>query len=192
MITFQGKDGELRTADFGTGGTTYYLEVLFCEMDFTGPTSRPRTEETLRTDRGNFDTNAHYTESPDDPRYAPLPITFSCKLADTVNSRVVSDWFSGVTKIAGTTQLYTTKGTSTIDGNTLPAFADPTGKYAYNVEILWDGTSDLGYKYSEVHFAPGQQSITESADGLMMSINGQCYGDVTRITTFTAGYTSVI
>ena len=31
-MLFQGKDGELRLIDFGDSGTTYYLEVLFCEF----------------------------------------------------------------------------------------------------------------------------------------------------------------
>lgn len=190
-IIFQGKDGVIYLSDNGTNGTTYYLEVLFCEMDFTGPTSRPRTEETLRMDRGNFDTNAHYTEGPDDPRYAPLPISFSCRIADTVNTRVLSDWLSGVTKITGTTQLYSTKGKTTIDGNTLPDFRDgetnTKGKYAYKLDVIWDGTSDLGYAYNEIYFPPGEQTITESADGLMLSANGQCYGGVTRLTGASIG-----
>ena len=194
-IILQGKDGQLNIADFGTNGTTYHLEVLFCEMDFSGPTSRPRTEETLKMDRGNFDTNAHYTEGPDDPRYAPIPISFSCRVADTVNSRVLADWLSGVTKITGTTQLYSAKGKTTIDGNTLPDFKDgesgTKGKYAYQVEVLWDGTSDIGYRYSEVYFTPGEQTITESADGLMLSAAGQCFGDVSRITALTS-YTSIV
>ena len=58
-----------------------------------------------------------------------------------VNTRVLVDWISGVTKVTGTTQLYSYKGKTTIDGNTLPSFADSTGKYAYRVEVLWDGYS---------------------------------------------------
>lgn len=192
-INFQGKDGVLYVSDHGTAGTTHYLEVLFCEMDFTGPISRSRTEETLRMDRGNFDTNAHYTEGTDDLRYASLPISFSCRLSDNINTRVLIDWISGVTKLTGTTQLYTTKGKSTIDGNALPNFQDSTGKYAYQVDVVWDGTSDLGYIYKEVYFPPGEQTITESADGLMLSCNAQCYGDVTRITgASVASWTSAV
>ena len=143
-------------------------------------------------DRGLFDTNAHYIQGNDEPRYAPIPITFSCKLADTVNTWVLGEWLSGVTNISGVTQLTTTKATTTIDGNTLPNFADSTGKYAYNVEVLWDGTNDYGLKYNEVFFTPGEQTITESADGVTLSSNGQVYGDVTRITGFTSCYTSIL
>jgi len=184
-MVFQGKDGELRISDFGISGATYYLSLLFSEMDFTGPTSRPRIDDSLIMDRGVFDTNAHYISGNDDPRYAPLPISFSCKLADTTNTRVLFDYISGVTKIAGTTQLYSWKGKSEgIDGNTLPVFKDSTGKYAYQVQVLWDGTNDLGIGYSEVYFPPGQQTITESADGLTLSVNGMVYGGVSRILAF--------
>ena len=183
-MIFTGKDGELRISDRGVGAVTHYLSVLFSEMDFTGPTSRPRIEDSLVMDRGVFDSNAHYISGNDEPRYAPLPISFSCKLADTIKTIVLSDLISGVTKVGGVTQLYTMKGTTSIDGNTLPAFKDALGKYAYQTEVLWDGTSDLGIRYSEVHYPPGQQTITESADGLILSCNGMVYGDVTRIQAF--------
>jgi len=183
-LILQGKDGELRVSEQGTGGVTYYLSVLFSEMNFSGPTSRPRVEDMLIMNRGVFDSDAHYISGNDEPRYAPLPISFGCKLADTVNAQVLTDWLSGVTKVGGTTQLYTMKGTTTIDGNTLPAFKDSTGKYTYQVEVLWDGTNDIGLRYSEVHFPPGQQTLAESADGLTLTANGQVYGGVSRISAF--------
>jgi len=191
-MLFQGKDGELRIAELGSGGTTHYLSVLFCEMDFTGPTSRPRIEDTLIMDRGIFDTNAHYISGDDSPRYAPMPFSFSARLADTVNSRALMDWLSGATNIpnavGGTTQVYSFDGTTTIDGNTLPAFKDD--KTTYRVQVLWDGDSDIGLQYNDVFFPPGQQTITESADALTIASNGMIFGDVTRITAFdTSGAT---
>lgn len=189
-MLFQGKDGELRLLEYGSGGTSYYLKVLFCEMDLDAPTSRPRTEEELIMDRGNFDTNAHYIEKDDQPRYAPIPITFSCRLADTVDSRALSDWLGGATNIpnavGGTTTVNSWDGKTTIDGNTLPGFKS-SARQSYRLEVLWDGTSDLGYRYEEVYFTPGEQKITESADNLMLSGNGQIHGDVTRITALTSG-----
>jgi len=184
-ISFQGKDGVLNLMDFGNNGTSYRLEVLFCEMDFTGPTTRPRTEESLVMNRGNFDTNAHYIEGNDDPRYAPVPISFSARLADTTNTHDLSDWISGSTVVSGK-QLYSYKGKTTIDGNTLPTFVDTANKYAYRVEMVWWGTASgntYGLRYEEVYFPPGEQTISESADGLILSCNGQVYGDVTAITT---------
>ena len=194
-MLFQGKDGELRITEYGSGvdssAVTYYMKVLFCEMNYDGPVARPRTEEKLIMDRGNFDTNAHYVEGNDEPRYTSIPITFSCRLADTINTRALADWVSGATNIpnavGGTTRVYSWDGITTIDGNTLPAFRD-TGKQSYRVEMLWDGTSDLGFRNDEVYFSPGENKITESAEGLTLSCNGQVYGDVTRITSFyTAG-----
>ena len=194
-MLLQGQDGELRISDAGRTGVTHYVEVLFAEMDFTGPTSRPRTEENLIMNRNKFDTNAHYILGPDNPRYEPIPVSFSCKISDTSKAWMFSDWLSGVTKLtsgASITQFYSTKGTSKIDGNTLPNFNDSTGKYAYNIEILWDGCKDYGVSYPEVYFPPGEQTITESADGLVLSVNGMVYGDVTRITAFSAGMTAII
>lgn len=213
-MNLTGKDGELRILERGMsyptegGSTTHYLEILFCEMDFTAATSRPRTEERVLMDRGNMDTNAHYVEGPDNPRYEPIPVSFSCRLNDTVDTRALSDLFSasspGVVAAGstvgarvplnnaagGTTYFVTFDGSTTIDGNNLPAFSD-SRKLSFRVEVLWDGTTDLGYRFEEVHFPSGEQTITESADGLMLSANGQIYGDVTRITAFQSG-TSVL
>ena len=197
-MLFQGKDGELRILS----GSSQSLSILFCEMDYSGPLSRTLTEETLMMNRGVFSTDAHYIAGNDEPRYAPLPLTFSCRLNDNTNTWILGEWISGVTNISGSTQLYTTKGTTTIDGNTLPDFANGAGgnsdvvssvssKYAYNVEVLWDGTNDFGIGNKEVYFKPGEQTITESADGVMLSCNAEIYGDVTRITGFTAGYIDV-
>ncbi len=212
---FTGLNGQINIYERGMaypaelGSTTHYLEVLFCEMDFTGPSSRARTEETLIMNRGTFDTDSHYNEGPQDPRYAPYPISFSARLADTVDTRALSDLLSAASAgivpagstvgariplnnaAGGTTYFVTFDGSTTIDGNDLAAFAD-SSKMSYRVEMFWDGPgSDLGYRYEEVYFTPGEQTITESPDGLMLSINGQCYGDVTRITAFQSG-TSII
>ncbi len=199
-MIYQGKDGELRIYSFGTiygaepSGTTYYMEVLFCEMDFNGPISRPRKEDSLKMDRGNFTTDAHYISANDSARYEPIPVTFSCRLNDTVNTKSLSEWISGCTLISkvvgGTTQVYSWDGQTEIDGNDLPAFKD-SSKQSYRVEILWDGTTDYAQKYEEVYFTPGEQTITESEDSLILSANGMVYGDVTRITSFTSG-TSVL
>lgn len=200
MTIFQGYDGELRLYDYGTGGTSHYLEVLFCEMDFSGPVSRGRNEERLVMDRGKFDSNAHYVQGTDDDIYAAMPFSFSCRLADTVNTRVLADWIGGVTSITnaggGATTLYSWGGLTDIkarDGSavSVPNFTDAV-KMRYRVECLWDGTNDYGTRYEEVYFNPNNQTITESPDGLMLNCNGQIYGDVTRITAFSSGYTAFV
>ena len=197
-LALQGKDGELRIYEKGTaygaepGSTTYFLEVLFCEMDFSGPATRPRTEEMLMMNRGNFDTNAHYNQGNSAPRYAPIPISFSARLADTINTHALSDLLSGASwgltnAAGGATRFYSWDGATTIDGNTLPAFTD-SNKYSYRVEVQWGASgSSYGLRYEEVHFPPGEQTISESADGLILSAAGQVYGDVTRITAFYSG-----
>jgi hypothetical protein len=161
-------------------------------MDFNGPISKPKRTETLILNRGRFDTDAHYIEGSDEDVYAPLQFTVSCRLADTVHTGVLHEWISGVTKLSGTTQLYSWKTHTKINGVSTPAFADETGKYAYRVEVKWDGDTDYGFRYEEVYFQPGQQTISESANGVMLSMTGLIYGDVTRITAFTSGVTSVV
>ena len=194
MTILQGYDGELRISDYGLSGTTYHLEVLFCEMDFTGPVARPQPEETLILDRGRWDTEARFREENDLERFAAMPFSFSCRLADTVNTQILVDWISGVTQIAnaasGTTQVVSWGGGTSIQGrtttHTVPNFSD-AAKSRYRLEILWDGSTDLGLRYEEAYFNPTGQTITESPDGLMLSCNGEIYGDVTRITAFYSG-----
>jgi hypothetical protein len=199
-MNFQGKDGELRVYSYGykygadLSRTTYYLEILFCDMNFTAPTARPRTDETLVMDRGKFDGNAHYVQSDDEPRYAPLDMSFSCRLGDTINTRILHEWLSGVTSITntvgGTSQIYSWAGyaETAIDGNIIPSFESRTyGKPVYRVEVLWDGTNDYGLRYDAVWFKPGQSTITESKDGLTLNAKAMVYGDVTRILSFYTG-----
>jgi len=196
-MLMQGQDGELRISDWGAaGGATHYIQILFTEMDFSAPTSRPLTEETLILDRNKADSNMHYIQGPDTPIYDPIAITFTCKIADTSSTQLMVDWLSGVTRLpgasSGLTQLYSWKGKTTISGNSLPAFADSTGKYAYKTEIKWDASSagtDIGYQYNEVFFTPGEQTITEAPDGVTLNVNGQIYGGVSRINSFDANTT---
>ena len=189
-MLFTGKDGELRLIEYAnatTGVTRSYIEVLFCEMDLTMPIARPRTEENLIMDRGNADTNMHFIESNDEPRYAPIPLSFSCKLADTTDTRALTEWLSGVTEphnaLGGVTTIYSWDGATAIDSITLPSFVD-SGKMTLRVQVLWDGTTDLGYQADQVYFLPNESTITESADRLTLSANGQIYGGVTRISAF--------
>lgn len=200
MTIFQGYDGELRLYSYGNvygtdpSGTTFYLEVLFCEMDFSGPLSRGKAEERLILDRGRYDSNAHYVKGDDLPIYSPVQFSFSARLADTVNTRVLSDWVSGVTALvnaaSATTIIYSWMGHTTLQGSTAPQFSDES-KYRYRVDMKWDGTNDYGVRYEEVYFPPEQQTISESADGLILNATGMIYGDVTRISAFYSG-TSIL
>lgn len=191
------KDGELRIYDGST--TNYYLQVLFTQGDFSAPLARPHVEEMLNMDRGNFDQHSQYYEGPDDPVLEPLGISFSAIIDSSLDNRVVTELFSGSTQVSTTNAaitdvpvtLTTSKASSTVRINgadvSTVAFGDST-KTCYNVEILWDQSgSDIGVKYNEVYFPPGEQTISESADAVTLSLNGMWYGSSSTIAAFTSG-----
>jgi len=191
--TFTGKDGELRIYDRGTGGTTHYLKILFCDMNLTGPIARPKVDENLVLNRQTFDSDSHYVEGSDEAILAPLPLTFSCRADDQTHTKALHTWLSGGTMIpnvkGATSTIYSWKGESslTTGGTSLPDFAD-SSKSAYRVEVLWDGTTnDYGLRWEEVYFPPNEQAITEAPENVILGINGQVYGGITRITAFSAG-----
>jgi len=195
-MIFQGKDGDLRLFERGAGGVgdqVYYLEVLFVDMNFSGPIKRPKTEERIIMNRNIFDSGTHHVEGGDNIVFDPIEFTFTCRIADTVNTRVLLDWLSGVTALDGTTVIYSWKGKTPIAGNyngryytagvSLPAFAG-SDKSAYRVEVLWDSTLDNGLRYEEVYFPPERQTLTEAEEGVTLNCTGLVYGDVSRITAF--------
>jgi len=202
-MLFQGKDGELRVIEKGSPykGSTYYLQVLFCNMDFSCPIERPRTEERIIMNRGTFDSDTHYVEGSDEVTLAQMSMTFSCMVDDKQYSRILTDWLCSTSvSAAGATIPLTTTGNTKIlswDGSTLfggvslPAFAD-TSKNSWRVEVLWDGTNDYGQRFEEVYFPPDQQTITEAEDGLTLSVNALVYGAVSRISVFAAGTTKAV
>jgi len=185
-MIFKHKDGELRISDRQSATTGYHIQVLFTEANLTFPIGRPKVEEVLNTDRGNFDTNASYSEGPDDAIAEPMPLSVSARLDDTVNTEYLRDWLSGATVINSHT-LKTWKGhTSLVVGEvdvSTPSFAD-SSKMAYRVEVLWSGSNDYGWRLDEVYFPPDQQTITEGEDGVVLSMNGLIYGGVSPITAF--------
>ncbi|RLC65117.1 MAG: hypothetical protein DRI01_01970 [Chloroflexi bacterium] len=184
-MIFQHKDGELRLYD-GTSGTPYYYQVLFTNANLTGPIARAKTTERLVMDRGVMDSNAHYVESDDTPLMAPLRVTFSCLMEDTGSYATLDALLRGNTTVAGKT-IVSTQGSTQNDGsNNNPTFKD-SSKRTLNIEVLWDGTNDEGIRWAECYFPPEQQSITEGADGVTLSIVADCYGTITRINSFSTG-----
>ena len=187
-MIFKHKDGELRL--YSAAGP-FYIQVLFSDASLNIPLGRGRPEEMLNMDRSNFDTNASYSEGSDEPITNPLPFTFTGKIDDQSYSGYLLDWLSGVTIINAHT-LTTTKASSGVTVNpaaakvTTKAFADGV-KTAYDAEVLWDGSTDYGFKVKEIYFPPDQQSITEGDDNVSLSVNGLIYGTVSRISGFTAG-----
>ena len=68
----------------------------------------------------------------------------------------------------------------------LLAFADKK-KVAVDVEVIFaerDGSNKFGYGLNEAHFPPGDQSVAESADFVIVSMSGMVYGEVERISSF--------
>ena len=190
---FTEKDGELRIYDGTSGGThPFYMSLLFTNSDLSFPIARGRPEENLTLNRGNMDSNAHYSEGSDEPLLEPLPVTFSLSADDSVNTSYLADLLSGVTTI-NSKELTSTKGTSAVTVSagvtvTTPTFSDDQ-KVTYNAEIFWDGSTDLGFKLEEVFFDPKNQTVNEGADSVSVNANGMIYGQISRISAFTSGTT---
>lgn len=184
------KDAKLRLYD-GTG-TPFYLEIDLDTGDLSGPIGQPRQEEQLVLNRGRMDSNAHYVKGGDDKLLEPVPVSFSVFIRDDAQTINILNWLkagqdAGATTVNSNT-ITTTKADTQRDGATNnPAFAD-TNKLAFNVEYLIEtGGTDLGFKFAEVFFPLDQQNISEAEDGITLQLNGQCYGTISRITSFTAG-----
>ena len=191
------RDGELRLVEHGNSGTTYYLEVLFTDANLSGPVSRQKTEEVLYANRSNAKSDKlGYNEGSTMARLEPLPLTFTCRTADTDHSDALTKWLSGVTTVRAHV-LYSRKGSGltsmtkipqlNIGTAGLPSFKDGA-KQAYMVEVLWSGSgvSNLGIRWDEVYFPPSEQTVGEAEDGISLNLNGQVYGGITYITAFTA------
>ena len=208
MPSYYGKNGELRLYDatgLPTPGTQYYIPLFFSEMNLVVPEGANRPEEMIRFNRGKLDAYAHYIQGLDDPILEPATVTTSFRLLSGTNK----DWihqFLGIrfaagqdstwkTGTGGAITLVTTKGTSVgrPDGLvgtlvTLPQFTDPKKK-CVNLECLWDDLTGnkVGRKLTEVYFRPGEQSLNESADAVMVQLSGQVYGQIASITDFSTG-----
>jgi hypothetical protein len=184
------RKGKIRIYD--STATPWYLQMDLDVGDFSGPIGTPRQEETLILNRGVMDSKAHYVKGPDDKLMEPVNVTFSVMIRDDQQTINILNWLKGC-QDGGATQvnahtLLTTKADTQRDGATNnPAFAD-ANKLCSNVEYLMEtGGTDLGFKYAEVFFPLDQQSLAEAEDGITLSLNGTCYGTITRITAFTAG-----
>ena len=191
-MKFTNKKGKIRLYD-GTA-TPFYLELDFDVGDFSGPLGVPKTEEFLILNRGNADAGAHYIEGSDMRIMEPFPITFSAFVVEKTQCGYLLDWLEAMADGGGSpavnsNTLVTTKEDTARDGsNNTPAFKDST-KMTSNVEYMLDGTADIVWHYNEVYFELSEQSISEAEDGVTVSLNGMCYGTITRDTAFTTGAT---
>ena len=203
MPTYYGKNGELRFYD-GTTPTPNYIVLPFSEMNLTVPEGANRPEEIIRLNRGQLDTVSHYIQGLDDPIVEPVQATTSFGLISGTNKNLIHDflglrfasgqqgsWQAGT----GPTSLTTTKSTSAgrpagLSGSlvTLPLFTDPK-KVCVNMECLWDdlNSSKIGRLLSEAYFRPGEQTLNEAPDGVIVQLNALVYGQIRDITAFSAG-----
>jgi len=190
-VIYQHRDGELRIYSGTTIGSkttaAVYAEVLFVNAGFNAPIARTRPAEILVMDRGVYTADAEYKKGMDEEKMAPLPISFEFKCIDDVTTQYMLRMLSGTSPcvVKGKT-LRSSKGESMIDGVSTPQFAD-TSKQAWDMEVLWDGVTDMGFRWREV-FIPGDQLVvTEGEDEVVVAVAGMVYGDVTRTIAFSGG-----
>lgn len=184
-MKFTNRKGTLRLYD-GTATTPYYFIIKFDDGNFTGPLGQAKTEEILILQRNRISADMHYIEGGDDVVMEPLPVTFSLPLEDTAITTDLLDWLEMGGTVSGQTVVTTKEDTKRDGTNYNPAFADTT-KVAYNVEFILDGETDICWHYNEIYFDLSKQNISESEDGVTLTLEGMWYGTVTRDTAFTSG-----
>ena len=184
------KDAKIRFYD--STATPYYLEFDLDPGDITFPLGTPLTEETLILNRGNMDANAHYIEGSDAPMMAPVPVSFSIVVTDQAQTTNILNWLAAMNDALATQvnshTLETCEGDSQRDGATAnPAFADANKSSCELEYLLTMAGTDLGWLYTAVRYDLDKQTFAESEDGIILTLNGMCYGTITRITSFTTG-----
>lgn len=183
-MKFTNRKGTLRLYD-GTS-TPYYLELKFDDGNFTFPLGQAKTEEELILQRNTMSSDAHYIEGGDDVVMEPLPLTFSFFLEDTTITTYLLAWLEMGGTVNGNTVVTTKEDTKRDGSNNNPAFADAT-KDTWNVEYFLDGSTDICWHFNEVYFAVNKQNVSESEEGVTVTLEGMWYGTVTRDTEFTSG-----
>jgi len=193
-MIMQHRDGEMRIFSGVTDAVypatgPYYVEVLFVNAGFNAPIARTRPSEDLVMNRGVYDANAEYKSGMDEEKLTALPISFEFKLIDDTTTQYLIRMLSGTSPlVVHEHTLPSCKGESMIDGVSTPQFSD-SSKMAWDIQVLWDGSSDLGFKWREVFFPGDQLMVTEGEDEITIAAAGLVYGDVTRITTLSSGTT---
>lgn len=182
-MKFVNRNGSLRLYD-GTA-TPYYLQLIFDNGDFTGPIGIAKTDEILVLNRGLMDANAHHIEGGDAKIMEPFDIKFSTIIEDTTITTYLLDLLEGGT--VNSNALVSTNGDTQRDGvNDNPLFTDTTKK-TFNLEYRLDGSTDIVWHYNECYFDLSKQSMSESEEGITLTLSGGCYGTVVRDAAFTAG-----
>jgi len=203
-LKYVGPNGELRiksgiTESATSAGDAPYFTVEFANMDIQGPAGRPFAEETLVMSRNNLDANTHWISTTEEARVQPVQISFSADIDDTVNAVNLRKALSNPDRdspwaVAGVS-FQNVNGTTTIPNRKGVAISTPvpfdTNKERINVEMLWEGrtpgTTDDGYIWNEVWFAPESIVIAESDGNVRLSATGMCFGPISNVASFTGG-----
>ncbi len=181
-------DGELRIlglAAAGQAGTPYYFKVKFIGADPQIPGDRPRAEQRLVLDRGRGSTDMKYTKGPDDIKFAPIDIMFTAMIDENVNRWGLLEALKCGT--LGSHNWVSSKGTTQVDGVTLPDFDNDTYMQTVNMEIMYTGaTVNWGLKCAEVFFPPELVLFGPAdSEGIPFSATGRAYGPITSLSAFT-------
>lgn len=196
--TFQGRDGELRLYELGTGAGTHYLKVYFSEMTATGAIARNRPTDDLIVTVGGF-THAPSGPAMEEALYGPIPVEFSFNINSDdwnkmrpalCNPDLLPTW------TVGAHNWHSTKGKGSIilfDGTyyaTQP-FSD-TQKVTVDIYSRWNipiSGSAFGICWREAYLNPGSMVVGESADFVQLKCSALVYGDVRHFTEFPGGST---
>jgi len=198
-MRFFGKRGELRIQSGPVSGGSHYFGVTYVQMDLSGPIQRPVPDEIPVLDRGQLlASTTHYIQGPDDVVMAPLNVTFTAHLDDTMNRNDFYDalgnpshtspWTVGGLSFAATngrSQIF--NGSGVLVSTPVP-FLSTINRV--DLAVLWrggtPGTNDEGMIWRECYFPPQEIRITEAADAVAAAVTAWCYGSISHITAFSA------
>ena len=148
--------------------------------------------------RGILTSTTHFIQGPDDVLLAPLNVTFTAQLDDTVNRQKLYDAMgnpSGTVPwtVGGLSFAHTNGRSQIINGSGVAISTPPTFLLQERVDlsVLWTGsipgTNDEGFAWREVYFPLDQIRLTEAAEMVTIAAVGWTYGAVSHITAFSAG-----
>jgi len=167
-----------------------FFEVVFANMDFSGPLGRAKTPELLVLNRATMDSYAHYVEGSYQILFDPMNITFTALMDDTVNRVALKEaLFCGNPASTYWTATGTsTKGNSMNDGVNVNAQFVDTTKKTVNIFMIWEAHRtagiDIGNAFYEVFFEMKDMFIKEDDDGVTLNCAGLCYGKIEEIHDF--------
>lgn len=194
---FNGRDAILRVYD-ETANTPLYVVASFLG-DFSGPLGRVRPEEVTQISQGLASAKNHNIINTDLATFEPFTFSFGGKLhtTDTVDDLAIalSNPFDDATWQPGGTDTFvgvTTLGSTVNGAGTSVTHHPPVDAHRaaslVNIEILWNGDADWGLQYLGCFFEASAFEIDKGDESeTTFSVEGTCYGQVTKLTAFTTG-----